>query len=478
MSNRKSNEMECFFKPKGVALVGATANPNKGAFSIWHNLKTGFRGPIYPVNPRYTELDGQPCYSSVRDVPDPVELVIVFVPAPMVLPVVRDCVDRGIPGVIIESAGFAETGETGKKLQDELTEIIRESDIRIWGPNCMGVVDAVSRHVFSFVSPAIWDDGLPAGDVSLVVQSGMLSGGFLIDLMSHGIMGVSKVCSIGNKADVDECDLLEYLIKDSDTRAICLYIESIKDGRRFLHACRSSRKPIVLLQGGKSEKGAVAAMSHTASLSGNGAVWNGAMDQAGVVRADDFNQMMDLGRSLAIHPEPLERETGRVAVVTFSGAAGIVSADFMDRYGLELADLSENARKLLKGVYPEWMPVSNPIDLWPAIERSGIERAYGEAIRAVYDDSGVDAVLFHIFLGGLALKFNLQSAIEAARAAGKPTFFWLLGKKDIAEAFQKEARDLGVPVFRELSRAVECMAAVLSRKRKKGVLFKYPGSEF
>ena len=119
--------MEYFFKPKGIALVGATTNPNKGAFSIWRNLKTGFKGPIYPINPRYTEMDGQPCYSSVRDVPDPVELAIVFVPAPMVPAVVRDCVDRGIPGVIIESAGFAETGEGGKKLQDELTAIARES---------------------------------------------------------------------------------------------------------------------------------------------------------------------------------------------------------------------------------------------------------------------------------------------------------------------------------------------------------------
>ena len=469
ISNIRSNSLEYFFKPKGIALVGATANPNKGAFSIWHNLKTGFTGPIYPVNPRYTELDGQPCYSSVRDVPDPVELVIVFVPAPMVLPVVRDCVDRGIPGVIIESAGFAETGETGKKLQDELTAIARKGQTRIWGPNCMGVVDAVRRYVFSFVSPTIWDDGLPPGEVSLVVQSGMLSGGFLIDLMSNGIMGVSKVCSIGNKADVDESDLLEYLLEDSDTRAIGLYIESIKDGRRFLNACRNSGKPIVLLQGGKSEKGAAAAMSHTASLSGNGAVLGGAMDQAGVVRADDFNQMMDLARSLAMYPEPLKRKTGRVAVVTFSGAAGIVSADFMDRYGLELADLSEKTHTLLKGVYPEWMPVSNPIDLWPAIERSGIERAYGESIRAVCDDAGVDAVLFHIFLGGLARKFNLQTVIQATRKAGKPAFFWLLGQKDLAEAFQKEARDLGVPVFRELSRAVECMAAVVSRRGRKEV---------
>ena len=464
MSNIKPNTIDCFFKPESIALVGASANPDKGGFSILHNLKTGFRGPIYPVNPGYTELDGMPCYSSVRDVPAPIDLVIVFVPAPTVLPVVRECVEHRVPGVIIQSAGFAETGESGKLLQDQIASIARRNNIRIWGPNCMGLVDAVHKHVFSFVSPTIWDDGLPAGDVSLVAQSGMLSAGFLIDLMTHGIMGISKVCSIGNKADVNECDLLEYLIEDRDTGAIGLYLESITNGRRFFNACKNSRKPIVLLQGGNSEKGAVAAMSHTASLSGNGAVLSGAMDQAGVVRANDFFQMMDLTRSLSIYPEPPGKKTARVAVITFSGAAGIVSADFMDRYGLETADLSEDTRNRLKGVYPEWMPVSNPIDLWPAIERSGFEKAYGEAIRAVCSDSGVDAVLFHLFIGGFARQFNPRPVIEAARDAGKPLFFWLLGKKNFAETFQKDARDLGVPVFRELSRAVECMAAVLSRK--------------
>lgn len=465
MLNPKTNKMDCFFNPEGIALVGATANPNKGGFSILNNLKTGFKGPIYPVNPSYAELDGLPCYSSVRDVPDPLDLVIVFVPAPIVLPVVRECVDRGISGVIIESAGFAESGETGKNMQDQLTAIARESDIRIWGPNCMGVVDAIRKHVFSFVSPAIWDNGLSEGDVSLIVQSGMLSGGFLIDLMTHGIMGISKVCSIGNKSDVDECDILEYLIEDNKTNAIGLYLESVGNGRRFFDACRNTGKPIVFLKGGKSKKGAVAAMSHTASLSGNGAVLSGAMDQAGVVRANDFFQMMDLTRSLSIYPEPLDRKPGRVAIVTYTGAAGIVSADFMDRHRLEVADLSEDARNILESVYPEWMPVSNPIDLWPAIEHSGVERAYGESIRAVCNDSGVDAILFHIFLGGFVTQFNLQPAIKAAREAGKPIFFWLLGKKELVESFQKEARDLGVPVFRELSRAVECMAAVLTRNK-------------
>ena len=196
--------MEFFFNPKGIALIGATTKSARGGFSILTNLLNGFAGKIYPVNPRYSSIEGLTCYQSVLDVPDPVDLAIVFVPAPMVPKVIQECAVRKIPGVMIESGGFSETGDDGKKLQNMLRQISHETGIRLWGPNCMGLVDAVKRHVFSFVSPTIWDFGLIPGDVSLIVQSGMLSAGFLIDTMTHGTMGISKVCSIGNKVDVEE----------------------------------------------------------------------------------------------------------------------------------------------------------------------------------------------------------------------------------------------------------------------------------
>ena len=219
--------MEFFFKPKGVAIIGASANPSKGGRFLLNNVMKGFKGGIYPVNPAYPEIDGLKCYSSVIEVPDPVDLAIIFVPAPLVPGVLRECAQRGIMGAMIESGGFAESGEDGKRLQDSVVEIHKETGIRIWGPNCMGLVDAAHDLVFSFVLPAIWEQGLISGNVSLVVQSGMLSAGFLIDVMTNGIMGISKACSIGNKADVNECDLLEYLIADPDTGVIGLYLESI-----------------------------------------------------------------------------------------------------------------------------------------------------------------------------------------------------------------------------------------------------------
>jgi len=461
-------EMDFFFKPRGIALVGASSNPNKGGNSILTNLVRGFKGPIYPVNPRYDEIGGLACYPSVMDVPDPVDLAIVFVGAEMTLKAVRECAQRGLRGVMIQSAGFAESGARGRQLQAELQAIRRDTGLRLWGPNCMGLVDGVNRQVFSFVSPSIWDEGLVPGRVSLVVQSGMLSAGFLIDIMTHGTMGISKACSIGNKVDVDECDLLQYLVEDPDTGCIGMYLESIADGRRFLDICRRCDKPIVVLKGGKSKKGAAAALSHTASIAGNRAVVSGAMAQAGVIEAQGFMQLIDLSRTLAVYPEIRgKNRPPRIAVLTFSGGAGIVSSDFIERHGLELADLGETAKNDLQEVFPEWMPVSNPVDLWPAIERKGPDVAWGRAVNAVFADPGVDAVFFHVFVGGFSGSYELSSIAKIAQAGNKPVFGWLLGKQTEAHSFMMRASEAGIPVFREIPRAVECMAAAL--KRKKGL---------
>jgi len=457
--------MDFFFNPKGIAIIGASSNPSKGGYTILRNLMAGFRGGIYPVNPRYSEIEGLTCYASVQQVPDPADIAIIFVPAAMAPQLVRDCAERGIRGVIIESGGFAETGEQGFTLQETLKQIVRETGVRLWGPNCMGLVDTVRKHVFSFTSRKIWNESFVPGNVSLIVQSGMLSGVFLIDAMTHGASDISKVCSIGNKVDVDECDILEYLLGDADTKVVGLYLESIRDGRRFTDLCRGSRKPVVLLKGGKSVKGAEAAMSHTANLAGNGVVVSGAMAQVGVMEAADFKQMLDICRSLAMFPELPAQSRGRVAVLTYSGGAGIVSSDFIEGTDLRLAELSQGTRDALKTVFPEWMPVSNPVDLWPAVERHGPERAYTEAVRAVCADPNVDAILIHVFVGGFGLHPDMPQTAEAARAAGKPMFCFLLGDREESHEFHVGAQGMGIPVFRELYRAVECINAVFVCKR-------------
>jgi acyl-CoA synthetase (NDP forming) len=461
--------MQCFFDPHSVAVIGASRDPKRGGYRMLKNVRTGFQGPIYPVNPLCDQIDGLRCYSSVLDISEPVDLALVYVPARLVPAVVRQCAQRGVPGVIIESAGFAETGAAGKALQDELKQIAAETGIRLWGPNCMGLVDMVKRHVFSFVVENIWQEGALIGDVSLIVQS------FVVDFMSHRGVGISKACSIGNKVDVDECDLLEWLLDDPHTKAIGLYLESVADGRRFMELCRRSRKPIVVLKGGKSAGGAEAAMSHTASLAGHGGVVSGAFAQVGVVEAHDFAQMMDICRTLAQYPEAPKTNRRRVAILTGSGGAGIVSADFVDEVGLELAELSEATQRELQSVYPEWMPVANPVDLFPAIDRNG-PIAFLVAFKALCADPDVDAVLFHFF--GLRAQDNrISPLVETIKRSGKPVIGWLIGQREPLERVQQQAAAEGIPVFRELYRATECLAAVFKqRARGSGTEPDFPAS--
>jgi len=453
--------MEYFFNPRGIAVVGATPSPGKGGNIIVSNLLKGYSGSIYPVNSRYGQINGLKCYASILDVPDPVDLAIVYVGAGMVPQIVSDCAERGIPGVMLQSAGFSESGPEGAALQAKIAKIAEQTGIRLWGPNCMGLVDAVNCNVFSTVTPDIWNGGLTPGNVSLIVQSGMLAGAFLIDIMTHGIMGISKVCSIGNKMDIDESDILEYLLDDPETGALGLYLESIVDGPRFISLCRRSTKPIVVLKGGKSIKGAAAALSHTASLAGNDAVVSGALRQAGVVEAIDFYQMMDLCRVLGAFPERPAQRGNKVAIMTYSGGAGIVSTDFLEGLGLELAQLSKNSLESLKMLYPDWMPPANPMDLWPGILNHGILKVYNEALKAVCIDPGVDGVFAHCFVGGFALEPDLPAMARLAREAGKPFVCWISGERQAVHRFQVEAQELNVPVFREVYRAVECLGAVL-----------------
>ena len=423
----------------------------------------GFDGEIYPVNPGYEEIDNIKCYPSVSHIKKPVDLAIIFIPAPFVADVVDECADNNIRGVIIESGGFAESGREGEAFQKELIRISKSRGIRIWGPNCIGLVDAVNKNVFSFASPVMWKIGLTPGNVSLIVQSGMLAGGFLLDTISHGTMGISKVCSIGNKSDVDESDLLEYLLDDKDTEAIGFYLESITDGPRFLNLCRKLKKPIVVVKGGKSKKGALAAMSHTASLAGNSAVIKSTLASAGVIETKDFKQMMDYCRALATYPKLPKKFTGKIAVLTYSGGAGIVSTDYIDEFGLTLAEFQNETIDQLKTIFPDWMPASNPVDLWPAVEKNGPTKTFEVAIDAVCKDPNVEAILLHASTGNAVMVLDMKKISKKVKESGKLLFCWLLGTIDGAKKFHIEAQNNGTPVYRELYRSVECINAVFSR---------------
>ncbi len=447
--------MDFFFNPSSVAVVGAS--PHRTGANLLANLLERFPGRVYPVNPGHETLSGRKCYARVTLIEDPVDLAIVLVPAPQVPDVLRDCAAKGVRGAMIESAGFAETGPQGGRLQDECLDIARAAGMRLWGPNCMGLVDVAGGKVFSFMSPLITQALLSGGRLSLVVQSGMLSAGFQAEVAQRLRVGFAKACAIGNMIDVDECDVLEYLLDDPQTEAVVMYLEGLKRGRRFIDLASRAAKPIVVLKSGQSASGARAALSHTASLAGDARLTTGLLRAAGVELADDFHQMMALGQTLALLSDLSPR--ARVAVLTFSGGAGILSCDLLERGDLRLAELTETTRRALAEVFPPWQAPENPVDLWPSMDRRGPQEAVGAALEAVLADPEVDLVLIHLFLGIADLSLDLADLKQRADRGGKALAFWVIGLDQNVSALMLQAYQAGIMAFTELGRAAECLAA-------------------
>jgi len=462
--------MDFFFEPKGVAVVGATPEPNTGGHYLIANVALSYKDPVYPVNPKYDEILGLKCYPKVTDIDGPLDLALVFVPAHVVPQVLEDCVARGVRGAILESSGFAEVGPEGKTLQDRCLTIARKGGMRIWGPNCMGLIDTSKGYVFSFITPEAWKGMINQGAVSLIVQSGLLSAGFITTLMSTKTVGLAKVCSIGNKSDVEETELLEYLLKDPATKVICLYLESFINGRRFFELSASSGKPIVVLKGGKSPLGAVASASHTASLAGNDELIRGVLRQAGVHQADDFFEMVDIGRALEKDfnlQQPREGKA-RIAIFSFSGAAGIVTTDHMEESGLTLASLSSQTLQRLEELSPAWMPIKNPVDYWPAMEKNGPALVYKHAIEVLHEAPEVDGIIVHLFAGFAIWSLDMKEIMSGVKERRKPILFWLIGPEKGREVTRTALEEDGWPTFYEIHRTVKVMDSLFEKSSQQG----------
>lgn len=459
---------EYFFQPRGVAIIGATDSQLKGGFHLVRNAKAGYQGAIYPVNPKYKEILGIPCYPDIASIPENFDMAVYFIPAKFLPDTIRACAARGARGIIIQSAGFSEVGPEGKKLQEESVALARELGIRLWGPNCMGYLDGHSRNVFSFMYSDKWTSLMKPGNVSLIVQSGMLSAGFLLMMMDRGGIGFSKVCSIGNKCDLNETELLEYLINDPNTGVIGCYLESIIDGRKFMELARATDKPVVVLKSGRSGSGAKAAMSHTASLSGSAAVYAGAFRQAGIIQVYDMHELMDMVRGFS--KTDTYTPGGSTAVMTFSGGAGIVTADLLEDRGIRLADLSPETMAALKELFPPWMDPSHPVDLWPAVEQNGAARVYVGAAEALMKDPAVDSLVLETFAWEFGKTDFLATIGELKKQYGKPVAVWQVGRSPLNEQFRNAWEDAGLPVFEEISRCAAFLDAVKRHFVKKEAL--------
>jgi acyl-CoA synthetase (NDP forming) len=452
-------DLTAVFEPQSVAIIGASTTPGKAGFNIVENLlRLGYKGEVYPVNPKAEEILGLKAYPTVDQIPHQVDTAIIATPARVVVGVMRGCERKGVQAAIIISSGFSEESEEGRRLEQEVMAIAREADIRILGPNTTGVFNPENKFTSSFIPV----DRAISGNVAFIAQTGLFLGVLFEHILSSQHFGISKVVGMGNKADLDDADILEYLAGDAQTKVVAMYIEGLRDGRRFLRVAQevAREKPVVVLKSGTTEAGAQAALSHTASLAGRAEVFEAACKQASILRVQSFEEMLDVVKAFSFLPLP---RGNRVAVIHYAGAACVIAADACRREGLELTELSPATVKALGEITPAWHRIRNPVDLWPAIERHWTETAYGVAIEAALRDEGVDALVVSVF--AMPRWETYTPDFDLLQASGKPVIFCVEGNEELVRKATARIEDQGFPVYPQVNRAIFALSRLSQHHR-------------
>jgi acetyltransferase len=443
-----------FFAPQGIAVIGASQDPTKLGYGLARNLvQSNYQGTVHFVNPKGGRLLGRPMIPSVLDAPDPVDLAIVLIPAPAIPQALIDCGRRGLKAAIIGSGGFRETGPEGAQLEEECLHIARSFDMRLIGPNCIGLLDTHLPIDATFLPPP----GPLPGDVAFISHSGAICAA-VIDWARGQSFGLSRLVSLGNQADVNETDVLSPVAADPFTRVLTLYLEGVRDGRRFVdEASRiTHQKPIIALKVGRFASGQRAVASHTGALAGQESAFNAAFRRAGVIRAETSEEMFDWARALAWCPPPRGRN---VAVLTNAGGPGVTASDALEANGMRLAELSENTLSALRESLPPAASLNNPVDMLA----SASPEQYAQCLRILLDDPGVHAVLVILppppmYTAGAVAK----AVIPVIHSAEKPVVFALMGERLIQEAVE-HLRAAHIPEYRFPERAASALAVLAQR---------------
>ncbi|MFH1637344.1 MAG: CoA-binding protein [Candidatus Woesearchaeota archaeon] len=450
--------MNKLFNPKSVAVVGASRYKAKVGYGVIKNLVKGgyfkskfnkpFKGRVYPVNPHATSILGLRCYKSLAGIRGEVDLAVIAVQASLVPRIMDECLKKKVKAVIVISAGFAELGEKGKELQQQIADKAR-GKITLVGPNCLGVIHPSSGLNASF-APAM----PPSGNVAFISQSGALADSVIDWAISSGY-GFSKLISYGNAALVGINDLVEYFSKDKETKAIAIYLEGLKDGRRFMRAAKGCKKPIIVLKAGKTEHGMKAIGSHTGSLAGSYEVYMAAFRQCGVKAAETLEELFSFADVLASQPR-LKKNS--VAIITNGGGCGVLCADYCESEGLKLAKLSE---KMLKKIDRKMHPAysrSNPLDL----VGDALPERYGAAINAVLGEKNVSgAIVIQTLQTMTDTVKDAQIVVKAKNKFKKPVLAVFLGGK-LTEPGVELLKKNNVPCYAELKDAARAMRVLLS----------------
>ena len=449
-----------FFAPNGVAVIGASRDPTKISYGVMRNLtdpERGYRGPIYPINPKADEVLGLRCYPDIAAVPDPVELAVLIIPAATVPGAVEACGRRGIKAVIVISGGFREVGPEGAAIEQEMVEIGRRYGMRIMGPNGIGVIDAYTPINTTFVP------GMPpAGHIAFLSQSGALCGS-IVDWTIGNRIGFSRLLSVGNEADINETDLLPVLAADPNSRVIILYLEDIKGGEAFVPALRDAAavKPVLVLKTGRTASGQAATASHTGALAGAHAAFRAACKQTGVIEVDRVQTLFNAALALAYQPLPAGN---RIAILTNAGGPAAVAADVFEAAGLRLAQTSPETRTVLRGFLHPDAQVAGPVDMLGGAD----ETHYRRALAAVLADPAVDGVLAILtpqsLSRPLAIVEALHAAVQAQAQPAKPVLACLMGKASV-EAAHAAAHAVELPPYTFPEDAVEAFSILWRRGR-------------
>ncbi|MEJ5349784.1 MAG: acetate--CoA ligase family protein [Desulfosoma sp.] len=447
--------LDAIFSPGSVAVIGASTVPGKVGHDLFANiLRGGYTGTLFPVNPKARSVLSVKAYPTLLDIPDPVDLAILVVPPKAALNAVEEAAQKGVKGIVIVSAGFREVGPEGRSIEEAVAARCREAGMRLVGPNCLGVINP---HP-SVRMNASFSNRMPApGHISFISQSGALCTSVL-DFAAERDFGFSKFISIGNKADVDELDLLRYLHQDEDTQVIMIYLEELRRGPEFIQEVKEMTSgdrptPVLVIKSGRTVAGARAAASHTGSLAGSEAVYDAIFKQAGIIRVDSIEELFNFAAAFVSRKTP---QGNKVAIVTNAGGPGIVATDMTVSSGLELARFQEETVEALQSHLPVTANLHNPVD----VIGDATQERYERALEAVIKDQGVDGALV------ILTPQSMTNALETAKAivkidqrTQKPILCCFMGIFDVS-AGVKVLQEHGIPVYRFPEHAAKAFGAL------------------
>ncbi|MHC4268473.1 MAG: acetate--CoA ligase family protein [Planctomycetota bacterium] len=450
--------LDKFFNPQSVAIIGATENPQNITSTIIQNLfDMGFKGSIVPVNPHHDKVFGLKCYPSLLDIQEKIDLSVIAISSDHVLEILDQHIKAGIMNSVIISGGFAEIGNKGIEIEENIKKICREKGIRVIGPNCIGILDNYSNFS-TFFLPWSKVKRPSKGHLSILSQSGSYSISML-DMLSLEGVGVSKFVSYGNRADVGESDLIEYLTNDVTTNVIGIYMESVDDGRRFIRASsRCSRdKHMVVLKVGRQESGAEAARSHTGAIAGKYKVYKAAFKKSGILEADNLEEFIDSCKVLLMQNPA---RGNRVLVVTNGGGFGVAVSDICGAMGLNVANTPPEIKESLSKNFPEYFILNNPIDL----TGSSGDEDFGTVLKTAFvDNDFFDAAIVIPLMPPQTMTERVVDIIsQMAEESGKPVVVCTISgvyTRKVKELFELK----GIPVFPSPGRAVKAMSVLVER---------------